>query len=706
MTGGSISNNLADYGGGIYAEDDFTINLSGTAIISGNEAREYLCTYSSSTLRPCGGGIYAMGSGGPAGRGVLTMSGSASVCNNNAEDGGGIRGPQTKFTISETASISGNEATGSGGGYYGGWNYYYENWDKGLLMNGGSISGNSAATGGGFYVGFWSSLTMNAGEIKGNEAVNGGGVYIDGVAAAASASAPPDDISWFNTAGGSVTGNTATENGGGIYSDDAGSVVLSGVTLSGNSADGDGGGIYTENHSRLTADAATVFSGNSASSAYFITDADRTVHDAKIQSETFSADAAIVSPVPAGYDYNNYNNYDVNYTSGVKALSVTYDGNGNISGASPATPVLYGEGFDVTVLTNSGNFAKTNYTFTKWNTAANGSGERYEAGATFNIAADTVLYAQWTVKTYTLNFDANGGTGGTASKIVSYGSSVGTLPGIDSGAPTRDGYTFDGWATARDAASADFTSSFIVNFTAAKTVYAVWTYSGGGGGGGEEPPVDPPKPPAVDPPAPQPVDPPKPPVVVPQTPPTTGTEIRPVAATVAEPAEPEAAAPVTTATTSGFSADDQVKLEAQTGNIFSDISSGNVPRGSFLGKGVWSLLSLILVLIAAVIAIFLICGAVVKRRRERDAESFTDEESQRYRGNILRLLSVAAGILTVVVWLVIENLNAPVSWVNQWTLPVTILFVVHIVLFASYKVRVAKTGNDVNERDYRYMTAD
>ena len=38
----------------------------------------------------------------------------------------------------------------------------------------------------------------------------------------------------------------------------------------------------------------------------------------------------------------------------------------------------------------------TNYTFSKWNTAANGSGTDYNSGANYTANASATLYAQWT----------------------------------------------------------------------------------------------------------------------------------------------------------------------------------------------------------------------------------------------------------------------------------------------------------------------
>jgi uncharacterized repeat protein (TIGR02543 family) len=76
--------------------------------------------------------------------------------------------------------------------------------------------------------------------------------------------------------------------------------------------------------------------------------------------------------------------------------TVTYNGNGNTAGTAPADAGTYASGAAVTVKGNTGNLVRTNYTFAGWNTAANGSGTTYAAGATFSMgSANITLYAIW-----------------------------------------------------------------------------------------------------------------------------------------------------------------------------------------------------------------------------------------------------------------------------------------------------------------------
>ena len=73
--------------------------------------------------------------------------------------------------------------------------------------------------------------------------------------------------------------------------------------------------------------------------------------------------------------------------------SVTYDANGGTGTVTDASSP-YLSGANVTVLSNS--FTRTGYTFSKWNTAPDGSGQNYDPSDVISsISADVTLYAQW-----------------------------------------------------------------------------------------------------------------------------------------------------------------------------------------------------------------------------------------------------------------------------------------------------------------------
>ena len=82
----------------------------------------------------------------------------------------------------------------------------------------------------------------------------------------------------------------------------------------------------------------------------------------------------------------------------VTAYSVTYNGNGSTSGTVPTSDTYYLAGTDVAVSGNTGNLTKTGYTFSGWNTKADGTGTDYATGSTIpSISSDVDLYAKWQI---------------------------------------------------------------------------------------------------------------------------------------------------------------------------------------------------------------------------------------------------------------------------------------------------------------------
>lgn len=106
----------------------------------------------------------------------------------------------------------------------------------------------------------------------------------------------------------------------------------------------------------------------------------------------------------------------------------------------------------LTVIANP--FTRSGYTFTGWNTQADGRGKAYAAGNGFRLVADaksnpvntSVLYAQWRINRVALKFNPNGGTGGYPDITVDALTTV-TIP-ADAKEPKvqRPGFRFTGWA--------------------------------------------------------------------------------------------------------------------------------------------------------------------------------------------------------------------------------------------------------------------
>ena len=77
----------------------------------------------------------------------------------------------------------------------------------------------------------------------------------------------------------------------------------------------------------------------------------------------------------------------------VPTYTVTYDGNGADSGKTTDL-TAYATGAKATVKEN--NYTRGGYTFTGWNTKADGSGDSYKTGDWITMTGSVILYAQWT----------------------------------------------------------------------------------------------------------------------------------------------------------------------------------------------------------------------------------------------------------------------------------------------------------------------
>jgi membrane protein implicated in regulation of membrane protease activity len=126
-------------------------------------------------------------------------------------------------------------------------------------------------------------------------------------------------------------------------------------------------------------------------------------------------------------------------------------------------------------------------------------------------------------------------------------------------------------------------------------------------------------------------------------------------------------------------------INEQTGNLIVDLINGNVPLGNFSTSGMWSLLSMILAFAGIIIACVSTIIAVVKRRRAKNLDRlnvYNEKRSglARRRVNLLRALTIIIGLITLFIWLFLDNLNTNLVWVNSNTITVIILFAVTLVL--------------------------
>ncbi len=115
---------------------------------------------------------------------------------------------------------------------------------------------------------------------------------------------------------------------------------------------------------------------------------------------------------------------------------------------------------------------RSGYTFLGWATSKTATTATYTAGGSYTADAAVTLYAVWkkNLATYTVAYDANGGTNAPASQTKTEGTAL----TLSTAKPTRDGYTFLGWAADKTATTATYTAGASYTADAAVTLYAVW----------------------------------------------------------------------------------------------------------------------------------------------------------------------------------------------------------------------------------------
>ena len=153
----------------------------------------------------------------------------------------------------------------------------------------------------------------------------------------------------------------------------------------------------------------------------------------------------------------------------VKTYSVIYHANGG-TGEVPVDSIAYRNDNIANVITQTA-VTRDGFTFGGWSLTQNGTAPV----TSVTIAnANVSLYAIWTplpVKTYSVIYHANGGTGEVPVDGIAYRSdNIANV--ITQTAVTRDGFTFGGWSLTQNG-TAPVTSVTIAN--AKVSLYAIWT---------------------------------------------------------------------------------------------------------------------------------------------------------------------------------------------------------------------------------------
>ena len=166
----------------------------------------------------------------------------------------------------------------------------------------------------------------------------------------------------------------------------------------------------------------------------------------------------------------------INYVNGVWGgeepveLTVTFEANGNaeypVEGTMPSQTV----NAKTDTALNANTFTREGYSFTGWNTKADGTGTPYADKAIVSFDADTTLYAQWTVDPV-ITFVANDGEGTMGTQTVKPNKAT----VLTANTFTRADYDFTGWNTAADGTGKAYADKANITTNKNVTLYAQWT---------------------------------------------------------------------------------------------------------------------------------------------------------------------------------------------------------------------------------------
>ena len=392
MYGGTIKDNTAKNGGAFFSTTGGTINMTG-GTISGNKATQ-------NSDNAGGGAIYMRGSG------TINISGSAQITGNSSTlDGGAILMGWGTINISDSAKINSNTASRWGGAIC---LRQDSNQSTTLYMRGGEISGNRATKEGGavHVLDKDCQFFLYDGKITGNTSGDGGAIYLN------------QEPSWLIMQGGEISGNTATGNGGGVYIYRTGSVcqIYSGK-IENNKAGGSGGGIYINpsNSGQLRVGNKPLVQNNTvsgkANNVYLPSGKTLTIEIGMSKGASIGVTTANTRyPVSFSNAYRkDYTNYffadDVNahveykddqklyLVSGAVArpLTVTFDPNGGMLAEADKTKSLTtGEPYGTLPVPRYAG-----YDFAGWYTEQNG-GTEIKENTTVTVFGTQTLYAHWT----------------------------------------------------------------------------------------------------------------------------------------------------------------------------------------------------------------------------------------------------------------------------------------------------------------------
>ena len=147
------------------------------------------------------------------------------------------------------------------------------------------------------------------------------------------------------------------------------------------------------------------------------------------------------------------------------SYTIKYNANGGSGAPSNQTKWK-----DQTLTLSTTKPTRTGHSFLGWSTSSTATSATYSAGGSYTANSAVTLYAVWKANTYTVKYNANGGTGAPSNQTKTYGKNL----TLSTTKPTRTNYNFNGWGTSASSTTVSYAAGATYTNNAAITLYAIW----------------------------------------------------------------------------------------------------------------------------------------------------------------------------------------------------------------------------------------
>ena len=109
----------------------------------------------------------------------------------------------------------------------------------------------------------------------------------------------------------------------------------------------------------------------------------------------------------------------------------------------------------------------------------------------------------------------------------------------------------------------------------------------------------------------------------------------------------------------------------------------------------WALLNLILTIITGLVMIWLFISYLFKKKDEDEDDPDKDENVKKHFG--IRLISIIATVVAIIVFILTEDMTLPMQWTDKWTIWMAVILLAQLIIAGFSKKKYEE--EDLNEEN-------